>query len=488
MTRPLALAAAAAVFLVVATANSGGYRYGVSDQAFYIPAVAHAADPALFPRDAGMLSAQTSKWLGDDVLGALARLVSADLPWLFAVLYVIGALLMFAGVVSLARALGASWWAVAAAVAFLTLRHRIAKTGANSLEGYMHPRMIAFAVGLIALGFMLRRRHGAAAIAVALAAVIHTTTAIWFGGVLAICVLSGAARPFPRDVKVIGLVVMVAGLSLVWAYATAPRMDAAWLAVLGEKDYVFSHQWPAYAWALNLLYPSIILSIYARRKARGALAGGERHVVAGLVALVAVFLITVPLAAAHLAPVVQLQANRVFWVLDAFALVYVAWWLVDELARRPAVRIATVTFVVLLACGRGVFILNDTGRALATLDLPTDDWTDALRWLRTQAADWQVLADPEHAWRYGTSVRAGALRDTVLERSKDSAMAMYDSAIALRVAERSAALADFASLTEQRFKELGRRYDARVLVFDRARPLALPELYANNRFAIYDLR
>ena len=36
------------LFVLLATANGAGYRYGVSDQAFYIPVVARALDPARF--------------------------------------------------------------------------------------------------------------------------------------------------------------------------------------------------------------------------------------------------------------------------------------------------------------------------------------------------------------------------------------------------------------------------------------------------------
>ena len=38
-------------FVVLATFNSAGYRYGASDQAFYLPAVLDRVNPALFPRD-----------------------------------------------------------------------------------------------------------------------------------------------------------------------------------------------------------------------------------------------------------------------------------------------------------------------------------------------------------------------------------------------------------------------------------------------------
>jgi len=46
---------------------------------------------------------------------------------------------------------------VVAILAALTLRHRIPRTSANSLEPYFHPRMLAFGLGLLAVASLLRR-------------------------------------------------------------------------------------------------------------------------------------------------------------------------------------------------------------------------------------------------------------------------------------------------------------------------------------------
>ena len=55
-----------------------------------------------------------------------------------------------------------------------------------------------------------------------------------------------------------------------------------------------------------------------------------------------------------------------------------------------------------------------------------------------------MLADPGHAWKYGTSVRVSAARDVFLEEVKDSALAIYSRDVASRVVERTAAIGDFA--------------------------------------------
>ena len=63
------------------------------------------------------------------------------------------------------------------------------------------------------------------------------------------------------------------------------------------------------------------------------------------------------------------------------------------------------------------------------MNLPADDWTTALRWVADHTPpDAFVLADPGHAWKFGTAVRIGARRDVYLEETKDVAMAMYSPA------------------------------------------------------------
>ena len=62
-----------AAFAVLATLNAGGYRYGVSDQAFYIPAILHHLDPSLYPRDWAMIGAQGRYFLFDELFAGRGR-------------------------------------------------------------------------------------------------------------------------------------------------------------------------------------------------------------------------------------------------------------------------------------------------------------------------------------------------------------------------------------------------------------------------------
>jgi hypothetical protein len=244
VSRPLA-AAALLLFAVVATANSGGYRYGVSDQAFYVPAIALDTHPDLFPRDRTLLGPQLRLWPGGRALAAIARWTGDDLPRVFAAFYAVTLVALGIGALALARSLRTSAWAALGFLALSTLRHRIAKTGANSLEGYAHPRMLAFAIGLGVLACVARRRWWPAAALLVLALIVHPTTGAWF----AIAAALAAAWPYRPRASVTGLAVLVlivAGViveTLVSGGLT--RMDADWLSALADKDYLFPAAWPA---------------------------------------------------------------------------------------------------------------------------------------------------------------------------------------------------------------------------------------------------
>lgn len=477
--------------LIVGTANSGGYRFGASDQAFYIPAVSLAADPDLFPRDRDVFVPQMRLWVGDELLGGLVRATGISLELLFAGLYVVTMAGLAVALIALARALGCDWWTIAVAVVLVTLRHRIARTGANSLEGYMHPRMLAFVLGLVALACVVRLRPAAAVAWTVAAALVHTSTAIWFAGV----VLVAAAWPWRdrRDVRLAAGAAVALGLvAIAAAVTTLPRMDAEWLTVLGDRDYLFSAAWPLYAWLSNLAYPAVLVAIYRQRLRAGVAARGEAALLAGLLALIVVFLISIPLAELHIAFFVQLQANRVFWLLDVVTVIYVAWWLsaIVLRGRSMPVRAAVVGILAALAIGRGIFVLNETNRPLVQFHAAADaDWLETMAWLRTQPANWHVLADPGHAWKFGISLRAAAFRDTPLEFGKDPAMAMYDQALAQRVAQRTTLLADFdawSSAGDVRRADEGLALDA--FIDSTTRRFDLPVLFRNDGFVVYDLR
>jgi len=484
-----ALAAAALAFCLVAILNCGGYRYGVGDQAFYVPAVTQHLDTELFPRDRSLLHAQDRFMLYDDGLAMVSRATGASIPVLFFIAYLAGTILLFGAGVAIGRTMYRSWFPIAALAALLTLRHRITQTGANSLEAYFQPRMFAFALGAWAIAAYLRGKGTAALALVAVAFAVHPTTSFWFGIWIA-AALAVSDRQWRAPIA--GLAA-VGAAAAVWAVTLGPlgghltRMDPQWASALAGKDYIFPSDWNASFWLVNLSYLIVAAAIYAARRRRGVAVTRETGLLAGAAVLVVLFLVTWPLMIAGLALALQLQISRVFWMLDFLAAIYVAW-LLAEASGQPAIRRAAVAVLLVAAIGRGLYVWSSehAGSPIVRVGLPQDNWHDAMQWISKTPPRTYVLADPGHAWKFGTSVRVAGARDVYLEEVKDLALALYSRDVAVESLRRIHDAQNFDTLTSADLRTLAGRYDLDYLVVDR--DVDLPLAYRNEQFRIYDLR
>ena len=494
-TRCAGLAAGALAFCVLVLLNVGGYRYGVSDQAFYIPIVRQGLEPGLFPHDAPLLAVQNRLLAFDDWFAPLIRITGQSLPAAFFATYLAGLALLYTACVVVGRSFYRTWWGVAALTAALTLRHRIPDTAVNSLEAYMHPRQLAFASGLLAIGLFLRARTAAAACAVAVACLFHPTTALWFMLLLgvAIPVADPAAR---RPLLILGSALLPAALVLL---AGAFReqlavMSPLWTTLLESKDYLLASQWPMMTWFANLGLAGVIAAAYDYRRSLGLTTGREDGLVAGCLGLLVLFLLSVPFASVGIALVVQLQLGRIFWLLDVVAIAYAVWFVVERpgpTAAAPArlhLRRLAVAVIVLASLVRGSYVtlVERSDHALVEIDLPASQWKDVMQWAGERPVGTNFLVDPGHAWRYGSSVRAASGRDVYLESVKDIGIAIYSRAMAARVSSRIADLGEFAALEPAHARWLAERHDLDYLITEH--DIALPLVHREGRFAVYDLR
>ena len=496
MRRLVILGIGAVGFGLLLVLNVGGYRYGISDQAFYIPVVLQHMTPDLYPHDASLIGAQDRFFLFDDWFASLLHATGVSIPMAFLVGYGVTLLLLFGAIVAIGRAMYASWWTVAALAIGVTIRHRIPDTAVNTFESYFHPRLLAFTIGFWAVAALLRGRTRLALCITTVALLAHPTTGLWFviwvGS--AVLVADRAARP-----ALVALVTASAATA-VWTLIGPLRsqlvvMDAAWWGALSSKDYLIATNWPLVTWVGSLAVAVLIAAIYRYRRAIGIRSPTEDGLVVGCAVLLGLFLLSVPAAAAHVALVVQLQFNRIFWILDIFASCYLVWLLVESpvWARARAAwlrvtpRLAIVSLMLLLALARGgyVMLVERAGQPIVQPQLAANDWHDVMSWASRQPVGTHFLAEPDHASRYGTSVRAASGRDVYLEIIGDTGIAIYSEEIANRLSERLSDLGDFESLDASRALILAHRYELDFLITEHS--LSLPETRRTGRFHIYDL-
>jgi|RhiMethySRZTD1v2_1073278.scaffolds.fasta_scaffold60656_5 hypothetical protein len=492
---------AGVLFLFLATANGAGYRYGVSDQAFYIPGVMRAIDASLFPHDGSLIDSEGRLMVIDDLLASLARTTGLSLPTLFFAGYLASVATLWMALALIGSHVYRTTWGVIALAAAFAMRHRIPRTSTNSFEPYFHPRMLAFGLGALAVAALLRRRSSLAVALVAVASIVHITTALWFAVLVGVALMT--IDPRWRRLALAGA--CGAAVLLVVAVTAGPLrgalaiMDTTWLEAVASKDSLFAADWPAWAWAANLGFLALLWWAHRTRERRGTASREDEGLVWGATALVALFLVTLPFVVMKMSLAVQFQISRVFWLVDFIALVYVIAAVIETDTRRGfgsgrtrggapirPVRVAMLLLAIAASRGGYVMIVERPERSLFELDLPQSAWEDAMRWIAATPGRSHVLADPGHAWKYGTSVRVSASRDVLLEEVKDSALAIYSRPGAVRFVDRRAALGDFSQLTAEKATDLSRRYDLDYLVTEADIPL--PLVHQNQQFRIYALR
>jgi len=479
-------------FALLATMNSAGYRYGASDQAFYGPAVLKAIDPTLYPRDSDVIRSQAKLTLVDNVLAPILRGLSMPLPLAFAALQVVALGLLAAAGLRIASALYRTSYAAIALLAALTLRHAISKSGTNTLEGYFHPRQLAFGFGALAIAAFLRGGSTTPIVLVGVAGLLHPTTALWFALCLCAALLAREYRTASPGTAIVAIPI-IAAAAIAWAVTSGPlqgrlvRMDPEWLETLAAKDYLFPLAWPAVTWLVNLSYVPLIVVVYRWRERLGIAGRSEAGLVVGCVLLLIVFLAALPFNAARVALAIQLQPARVFWLLDFVAVTYAVWALVEGGASVVRARTA-MAILILLSVMRGAYVMfvEFPDRRIVQATLTDNDWGRAMAWARTTDVRSGWLAHPGHAAKYGSSVRVAGMRDVFVEAIKDEAVGMYDRAVAVRTRDRVRTLGDFDALTAERAISLARGFDLDYLVTEQS--LDLPEAFRSGTIRIYRLR
>ena len=485
MKHPLLFLGLLPVFVVLATLNAGGYRYGASDQAFYQPAVLEKLHPELYPRDSALIAVQAKLTTYDETVAAIVRASGASVPSVFAALYVVSLVLVALGVWLIGERLLSTTWGVVALLASMTLRHAIARSGTNTLEGYFHPRQVAFGLGLLAVAAFLRGRLAATVSLVLLAGLFHPTAALWF----AVWFAAAAMIVDARARRVLFVAAVPAGLAAAWALVSGPLagrlgvMSPEWRALLSTKDYLFPLDWPAYAWMLNLGSIAAVAVLYGVRLRAARVSPHEHALVVGSGALAACFFAALVAQRFDIILAVQLQPARLFLIFDFLATLYLVWVLSEVAARRAPALVSAILIVASIARGASVVA---SGRPVAQLDVPDDDWGRVMRWARTTHVGSGWLADPLHAAVQGTSVRVAGERDVFVEAIKDAALGIYDLEMARRADQRFRAIKDFHLLTRGQVASLAEEYDLDYFVTPY--PFDLPVAFESGSLRVYRLR
>jgi hypothetical protein len=413
------------VFLLPLTAFAilvQGYHPGLEDDAFYLPAIKHNLNRALYPYDADFFRVQFQATVFDKLIALSLRWSHVPLEW--------GILFWQAGVTFLIlwgcwrisrrcfAEVHAQWAAVTLVAVLLTLP--VAGTGLSLTDQYLHPRALATALILAAIVAALDERRLVMCMLLLAAFSVHGIMAA-FGASYCLFLIWKAAQPAGQRQRAAWVVLLSP-----WGWIFEPISDS-WRQAAATRPFFFLTRWHWYEW-LGAVAPLALLWWYRKlaqcENAAVMARVAERLVYFGIFQLAVAILILWP---------PQLERFRSFEPMRFLHLVYLLFVLLSGgLLGRYVLRRHALRWVLLFVpLGAGMFYAQrQMFPATAHLELPgarsRNGWVEAFRWIsQNTPVDSRFALDPRYMELPGEDYHGfGALaeRSALADEVKDAGM------------------------------------------------------------------
>ncbi len=454
-----------------------GFHYGIEDEGIYLPAVKHILNPALFPHDGRLISAQASMTLFPWFMATLAKVTGLPLQALFLAGYCAVMFLFVTALWLVAQSLFPEGpvrrHALLAVLPMLTMP--VAGTALFMMDQHLHPRNVATALLLLALAAGLRNRWGAAFALGAAAFAIHPLVAL-FGGALLVTLRWKAWRFYFGCLAV----------ALLAAAVFLRPAEPAWREAMGNHAYYAVTNWAWYEW-LGAIGPMLILAalgVWARLRGLGQLGDLCR----GL-ALYSVLFTAAAIAIGafprleRLLPAQPMRHLQFVYILMFFMLGGLLATQFSLFRRRGWPAYAALSVVFFLA-QRAEF---PASRHLEWPGLaPSNGWAEAFQWIAAHTAvDAYFALNPRYMELPGEDFhgfRALAERSMLADDVSDRSVATISPAQAGVWHEQSAARRDWDRITAEGLEGLRGQFGVDWVVLEAGHPLAgsgLPCAYRN---------
>ena len=228
-----------------------GYHPGLEDDSFYLAAIKHHLNPALFPRDSDFFRVQFQATIFDKLIALSVRLLHFPLPWTILLWQFAAVFLMLLGCYRIARRCFTTPETQWASVSLIAALLSMPLPGIAILLGdqYLHPRTLATALILSAIVAVVDRKPWISGILLLVAFSIHAIAAC-FGISFCLFLAWSLRRPrFPLGSSALLL------LPLGWLFQ--PASDA-WRQAAATRGFYFLGSWHWYEW-LGVVAPLILL-------------------------------------------------------------------------------------------------------------------------------------------------------------------------------------------------------------------------------------
>ncbi|HKF46900.1 MAG TPA: DUF6798 domain-containing protein [Terracidiphilus sp.] len=411
-----------------------GYHPGAEDDAVYLAAVNARLNPALFPHDAPFFQLQMHASLFDNFMAAFVRATHVPLAWAELLLQILSITLMvwasWTIVSRLFKENSARWGGVAIFSAMLTLP--VAGTALYIADQYLHPRNLATALILIAVGRIVAATPWHAVPLLVLACLLHPMMGAY--GISFCCILAltlsetvrrrlanGRPRLTPQPAAVVPTVALV---PFAWLLQ---RPSQSWIDIMSTRHFLWLYKWTWYEW-LGAIGPLLLFWLVARAaRLRGDL------VLACFATAVLIYgalhqaIAMIVLAPRSLTALCTLEPMRYLHLVYILMTLIGGAYLGSCVLRAHALR----WFAFLLAAFGGMFFIQQhLFAATEHIELPSrtsaNPWLQAFAWIRTNTPQNAYFAvDPNYMAIPGEdrhSFRALAERSVLADNIKDASV------------------------------------------------------------------
>ena len=447
-----------------------GYHPGLEDDSFYLAAIKHHLNPALFPHDSDFFRVQFQATIFDKLVALSVRLLHLPLAWTILLWQFAAVFLLLLGCYRIARRCftrsEAQWASVSLIAALLSMP----LPGIAILLGdqYLHPRTLATALILAATVAVIDRKPWMSAILLVLAFSIHAIAAC-FG--ISLCLFLAWSLRRPALIPPFSAFLL---LPLGWLFE--PASDA-WRQAAATRGFYFLGGWHWYEW-LGVVAPLLLLIAFFAllRRWTPPVAGTALQplilstVYFGAFQMCAGLLIMLPPALARLRPFEPMRYLHLLYLL--FFLIaggLCGAYLLDRRFYRWL-----LLFVPLSA---GMFYAQrQMYSASPHLELPFvspgSPWLRAFDWVRQNTPlDSYFALDPHYETQPGEDYhgfRALAERSALADYEKDAGMAARVPSLAPRWLREITALNDWPTFQPSDFERLHNEFGVSWILLSRA--------------------
>jgi Dolichyl-phosphate-mannose-protein mannosyltransferase len=403
-----------------------GYHPGLEDDAYYLAAIKHNLNPALFPHDADFFQVLFQATIFDKLIAFFLRFTHIPLAWGIFFWQCAAILLVLWGCWRIARRCFdetyEQWAAVALVAALLTLP--VSGSGLSLTDQHLHPRALATVLILAAIVAVLDGRRVLAGVLLLAAFPLHLNMTP-FG--ISYCVFlmwqPKKAEPQTQHPPTAALALLL--IPLGWLFE--PSSDA-WRQAEATRDFYFLSRWHWYEWlgvvgplALLWWFRALALSRRSLPKSTVMARVAERMVYFGVFQFAVALILMLP---------VRLERLRSLEPMRFLHLVYVMLVLLSGgLLARYLLKRSVLRWLLLFVplCAGMFYAQRQLYPGTVHLELPGrpsgNDWVEAFRWIsHNTPVDSQFALDPRYMEMPGEDYhgfRALAERSVLADALKD---------------------------------------------------------------------